>query len=126
MADCYSQRSSFPQPMPAERESPKTAYPFTCVQVYGVHVSRFAGKTAPSEMSVSKQDAGISFQCAPHNTQRLTEVALSELADLQVHPSGQPHLVTNNRGLTDLQGVGTMRRTRSVDAKTHTWRTVLH
>ena len=55
------------------------------VQVYGVHVSRFAGKTAPSEMVVSKQDAGISFQCNPDNAQRLIKLALSELADLQVH-----------------------------------------
>ena len=54
-------------------------------QVYGVHVSRFAGKTAPSEMVVSKQDAGISFQCSPDNAQRLIKLALSELADLQVH-----------------------------------------
>ena len=54
-------------------------------QVYGVHVSRFAGKTAPSEMVVSKQDAGISFQCNPDNAQRLIKLALSELADLQVH-----------------------------------------
>lgn len=91
--------------MPAEEESPKIAHPFICVQVYGVHVSRFAGKTAPSEMSVSKQDAGISFQCAPHNTQRLTEVALSELAGLQVLPSGQPHAAMNSRELTDLQGI---------------------
>lgn len=53
-------------------------------QVYGVHVSRFAGKTAPSEMVVSKQDASISFQCSPANAQRLVQLALSELADLQV------------------------------------------
>ena len=52
-------------------------------QVYGVHVSRFAGKTAPSEMAVSKQDAGISFQCSPANARRLIEIALSELSDLQ-------------------------------------------
>lgn len=54
-------------------------------QVYGVHVSRFAGKSAPSEMAVSKQDASISFQCAPANAQRLVQLALSELADLQVN-----------------------------------------
>ena len=53
------------------------------VQVYGVHVSRFAGKTAPSEMAVSKQDAGISFQCSPANARRLIDIALSELSDLQ-------------------------------------------
>ncbi|CAL5222596.1 g4987 [Coccomyxa viridis] len=51
--------------------------------VYGVHVSRFAGKTAPSEMVVSKQDASISFQCSPANAQRLVQLALSQLADLQ-------------------------------------------
>ena len=50
-----------------------------------MHVSRFAGKTAPSEMAVSKQDAGISFQCSPANARRLIEIALSELSDLQAH-----------------------------------------
>ncbi len=54
------------------------------MQVYGVHVSRFAGKTAPSEMVFSKQDASISFQCSPANAQRLVQLALSQLADLQV------------------------------------------
>ena len=50
-----------------------------------MHVSRFAGKNAPSETAVSKQDASISFQCAPANAQRLVQLALSELTDLQVH-----------------------------------------
>ena len=54
------------------------------MQVYGVHVSRFAGKNAPSEMVMSKQDASISFQCSPANAQRLVQLALSQLADLQV------------------------------------------
>ncbi len=59
-------------------------------QVYGVHVSRFAGKTAPSEMAVSKQDAGISFQCSPANARRLIEIALSELSDLQARTFACP------------------------------------
>lgn len=49
-----------------------------------MHVSRFAGKTAPSEMSMSRQDAGISFQCAPDNAQRLIGLALAQITDLQV------------------------------------------
>ena len=62
-----------------------------------MHVSRFAGKTAPSEMEVSKQDASISFQCAPANAQRLVQLALSELADLQV-----AHFPTSGKRIDDL------------------------